>query len=148
MEDPEADDEVERYRNRSVLLETTLRHKLEALKLSDQKLHVLQDAVKRIVRRNKQNVAHATDKAVAEKSQDLKELREQLSAHQLEILEWKGKYERTKTARMEAVNELGDLRRQWNEMNASASNGRNALVRDLEDLQKVYRRDQEAWSKS
>lgn len=43
------DDELSRYRNRSRLLESTLRHKVQSLHLSEQKLQVLQDAIKRLV---------------------------------------------------------------------------------------------------
>lgn len=125
-----SDDEATKYHNRSILLENTLRQKVQALKLSDQKLGVLQDAVKRVM------AARTTEHEAEEALVDSVEM---------QVLEWKARYERAETLRLEAASELSDVQRQYQERKAKIQNERDRLIQDIESLQKTYRMDQKQW---
>ena len=123
------DDESNKYRNRSILLENTLRQKVQALKLSDQKLVVLQDAVKRVM------AARSTEH----------DAEEALDSAEMQVLEWKARYERAETLRLEVASELSDVQRQHHERKAKMQSERDRLIQDMESLQKTYRMDQKQW---
>jgi chromosome segregation ATPase len=154
--------EATRYRNRSDLLEKTLRQKVQALKLSDQKLGVLQDAVKRVmaartveqeqkqeqkqeIRQQQQQVANS----LVNEQQQQEEMSFVLSvqAQEAQVLEWQARYERAETARVEAVSALADVQRQYHDRKIhSVQAERDRLMEEMQDLQKTYRRDQQQWA--
>lgn len=137
--------DVERYRNRSRVLESALQHKLNALHLSDQKLLVLQDAAKRVVRRRE---AAALADAAAVTSNNNKPVHD---AAEVEA-EWLAKLERVEAARREAVTQLQDAARQHEQWQRDADASANATRRDLaiaqsasEARQSADARDRAAW---
>jgi hypothetical protein len=153
--------EATRYRNRSDLLEKTLRQKVQALKLSDQKLGVLQDAVKRVMaartieqeQKQEQKQEIRQQQQVANSMENEQQQQEELSfvlsvqAQEAQVLEWQARYERAETARVEAVSALADVQRQYHDRKIhSVQTERDRLLEEMSDLQKTYRRDQQQWA--
>lgn len=155
--------EATRYRNRSDLLERTLRQKVQALKLSDQKLGVLQDAVKRVMAartveqeqkqeqkqeiRQQQQVANNMVNEQQQQQQEEMSFVLSVQAQEAQVLEWQARYERAETARVEAVSALADVQRQYHDRKIhSVQTERDRLLEEMTDLQKTYRRDQQQWA--
>jgi hypothetical protein len=136
--------DMERYRNRSVLLENALKQKLKHLELSDQKLLVLQDAAKRVVRRHEGELAEAAGKAAKEKAESvaITEADRQVGEAVKKVeTEWHIKLEEADAKRLKAVEQLESLQQQWKDVNAE----RDLLASDLTTIQRDYAQDQVAW---
>lgn len=137
--------DVERYRNRSVLLENALQHKLNALKLSDQKLLVLQDAAKRVLRRHESElaaVAHA--KSAKENSEYVKanlvEERVRDAVKQVEF-KFQKKLESVTAERSDATKQLETSLL----LQEQASKESDYLRTKLSKLQTLHEQDKAAW---
>ena len=130
-------DLVVRYRNRSRLLESTLRHKVQALQLSDQKLHVLEDAIQRLMRRTREE-----PDTMEEEESTQPELSAELAHTQLQLQEQKNYWAEQQAAwfqrEKDLVEEMATTREYLQKSNNEQQTANHAMVtalrKELDDL--------------
>jgi hypothetical protein len=148
-------DDVKRYRNRAMLLESTLQQKMKEYRLAERKLLVLQDTVQKLIRKHEKEQTVAIEHERTRTQTKLHEFREAANVLQQAAVnktreEWESKLENAKLAQ---VRTLKALQQQWDEKEAKMTKKNNQLWNEYQTLKDHYdaekqQREQDARKKS
>jgi chromosome segregation ATPase len=140
-------DDLQRYRNRAMLLERIFQQKMKEYRLAERKLLVLQDTVQKLVRKHEkeQTAAIESERMTAQtKLQDFREAANVLQ--QAAVNKTKEELEnKLENAKLAQVGTLKALQQQWDEKESKMAKQKNELWNDYQTLKDQYDEEKKQW---